>query len=76
MCRPSRTDVIIFKNMNTYSHQDKVRVWNMASIVPGYDHSQYRRDRCGALIAWEVFGDRDSIYGWEVDHIIFVSKRG
>lgn len=29
----------------------------------------YRKDPCGAWIAWDKYGVQDSVYGWEVDHI-------
>lgn len=62
--------------MYTYTEQEKVLVWNMATIVYGYSQNQYRRDRCGAWIEWSAFGNRNSIYGWEIDHIIPISKGG
>jgi 5-methylcytosine-specific restriction endonuclease McrA len=62
--------------MHTYTEQDKMLVWNMGTIVPGYNMNQYRKDRCNAWIAWEAFGDRNSNHGWEIDHIIPVSKGG
>lgn len=47
----------------------KKEVWNKGVIVPDYDATMYRKDACGAWIAWSSFGDRHSPYGWEIDHI-------
>ena len=33
--------------------------WNRATVVDGYDKDRYRK-----------YGDTDSLYGWEVDHIV------
>ena len=44
--------------------------WNRATEVEGYDKSRYRKDACGAWIIRNKFGDTDSLYGWEVDHIV------
>ncbi|MFM2384062.1 MAG: hypothetical protein RIQ72_634 [Candidatus Parcubacteria bacterium] len=62
--------------MRRYTEREKILVWNMATIVPEYNQNEYRKDRCGAWIAWTSFGDRDSAYGWEIDHIIPVSRGG
>jgi hypothetical protein len=64
------------KLMLSYTEKDKALVWSMAKIVPGYDQNEYRKDRCGAWIAWINFGDRNADYGWEIDHIVPVSKGG
>ncbi len=45
-------------------------VWQKAAIVPGNDPSIFRKDVCEAWIKKADYGNRDSIYGWEVDHII------
>ena len=37
---------------------------------------EFRLDDCGTLIKRSEYGNRDSIYGWEVDHITPVSKGG
>ena len=44
--------------------------WNRATEVEGYDKSRYRKDACGAWIIRNKYGDTDSLYGWEVDHIV------
>jgi hypothetical protein len=44
-------------------------VWEKGSSVPGLDPSLWRRDDYGELIYRYDFGNRDSLYGWEVDHI-------
>lgn len=44
--------------------------WNRANVVEGYDKTRYRKDACGAWIMWNKYGDTDSLYGWQVDHIV------
>ena len=44
--------------------------WNRATVVDGYDKSRYRKDACGAWIIRNKYGDTDSLYGWQVDHIV------
>ena len=38
--------------------------------VDGKDAEEYRFDPCGAVIQWSKYGNRNDIYGWEVDHIV------
>jgi hypothetical protein len=44
--------------------------WNRATVVEGFDKNRYRKDACGAWIIRNKYGDTDSLYGWEVDHIV------
>ncbi len=44
-------------------------VWRKGAIVNGVDSNEWRKDECGAWIAYNHYGDRNSIYGWEIDHI-------
>jgi hypothetical protein len=44
-------------------------VWEKGETIPRYDSSQYRKDQCGAWIIRSKHGDRNSDYGWEIDHI-------
>ena len=50
--------------------------WERAKEVDGCDPDQIRKDCCGALIKRSEYGNRDSQYGWEVDHIFPKSKGG
>jgi len=57
--------------------EDQIRiVWDRARIIDGTDKNLFRQDACGAWIRWDKYGDRDSQYGWEVDHIYPLSLGG
>ncbi len=45
-------------------------VWEKGTVVPSYDPSVWRKDACGAWINREQYGNRNSDYGWEIDHIL------
>jgi 5-methylcytosine-specific restriction endonuclease McrA len=59
-----------------WSEADKWAVWSKGQIVSGYDPNRWRKDACNAWMDRNSFGDRNSIFGWEIDHIIPVSKGG
>lgn len=44
-------------------------VWEKGEVVDGQDASRWRKDKCGAWIGRNHYGNRDSQYGWEIDHI-------
>ncbi len=50
-------------------------VWEKAHPVAGSDPHKFRKDACGAMMVKSSFG-KDSQFGWEVDHILPVSKGG
>lgn len=52
------------------------QVWEKATAVPGYSPNEWRKDQCGAWIGWQYYGNRNSQYGWEVDHITCVANGG
>ena len=62
--------------MLTYTNQEIILVWRKACIVLWYNTSVIRKDCCNAWIKLSDFGNRDSQYGWEIDHIVPISKRG
>ena len=35
-----------------------------------------QKDKCGAWIVFDAYGNRRSEYGWEIDHIIPVANGG
>jgi hypothetical protein len=51
-------------------------VWNKATPTSSNDPNIWRKDACGAWIKRDQFGNRNSAWGWEVDHITPVSKGG
>lgn len=52
------------------------KVWEKGKEVPGYDSELYRKDQCDAWIINEMYGFRNTLYGWEIDHIKPVSNGG
>ena len=53
----------------SWTHEQKSAAWFKANAVEGNDGNKWRKDACGAWIGWRFYGDRDSEYGWEIDHI-------
>ena|SRR5947209_20590586 len=51
-------------------------VWNSGTPIPGYDATQWRRDRFGHVIHFFDYGNEESPYGWHVDHIRPVAMLG
>lgn len=47
-----------------------LKVWTKAFAVMNQDPTHIRKDRCGAWIVFEAYGDRNSEFGWEIDHVI------
>lgn len=45
-------------------------VWQKGNIVGTNDPAVYRQDECGAWMHYPAYGNRNSQYGWEIDHII------
>lgn len=52
-----------------FSNETIERVWHEATEVPGYDSNLFRKDCCGAWIIRNAYGNTDSMYGWEIDHV-------
>ncbi len=40
------------------------------------DSANWRKDQCGAWISRSEYGNRNSIYGWEIDHITAKANDG
>src|SRR5437762_2669887 len=52
------------------------QVWEKATVTEPNDPKLWRKDQCGAWIHRSAHGNRDSQYGWEIDHIQPVSQGG
>lgn len=44
--------------------------WEQATRVTGMNPDVWRHDPCGALIKKQECGNRNSDFGWEIDHIV------
>lgn len=51
-------------------------VWQKGKIIPGYDPKKYRQDEAKAWMSFVDYGNTNSEYGWEIDHILPTSKGG
>ena len=45
-------------------------VWRKAATDTNNNPNGFRKDRCSAWILRSAYGNRNSVYGWEIDHII------
>lgn len=62
--------------MSVYSEKQIQEVWENAFIVANNEPNVFRKDKCGAWVARSEYGNRNSDYGWEIDHILATSKGG
>jgi len=53
----------------SFSDEKIQQVWEKGTTVENYDKDKYRKDKCGAWMDREKYGDRNSMLGWEIDHI-------
>jgi 5-methylcytosine-specific restriction endonuclease McrA len=64
------------RNNGPFSSNEVSLVWRKATVVAGYDQNQYRKDVCGHWIQYGAYGNTNSEYGWEIDHIKPLAKGG
>lgn len=62
--------------MADFTSEEIQKVWEKGEAVKGYDEDKWRKDQCGAWIYRHSYGNRQSDYGWECDHIKPDSKGG
>lgn len=69
-CRRVSDGESIFEGLClSYTEQEIQAVWEKGETVPSNSSDVYRKDACGAWIARNHYGNRQSQYGWEIDHI-------
>ncbi len=49
---------------------EELAVWAKGRVIPNYDPAVWRRDDYGNAMRYADYGDRDSDFGWELDHRI------
>lgn len=59
-----------------FSDAQKMQVWRKGNPISKYDQTLWRRDVCGNVMYFPSYGDTTSEHGWEIDHILPVSKGG
>ena len=52
------------------------KVWQKGSTIFSQNRMYWRKDFCGSLIRYDNYGDTNSKYGWEIDHIYPIAKGG
>lgn len=52
----------------------KRQIWEKGTVDSNYQKDHVRKDACGAWMVYEDFGNRNSTFGWEIDHIYPESK--
>ncbi|WP_421725470.1 HNH endonuclease signature motif containing protein [Bauldia sp.] len=53
-----------------------IKVWTKGREIAGYDPAIWRHDAYGSVIRFTDYGNRQSDFGWEVDHIVPVAAKG
>ncbi len=53
----------------SFDDETKNKIWSKGEKIYPNDPSNWRKDQCEAYINWKQYGNRDSDYGWEIDHI-------
>jgi len=61
---------------SSWSEETKKAVWKKGNTIYGYLPDDRRSDKCGKIMKYSEHGNRDSVYGWEIDHIDPVSNGG
>jgi hypothetical protein len=59
-----------------YSNDTIQKVWEKGTLVSANDPNVWRKDQCKAWIGGPHYGNRQSQYGWEIDHIKPESEGG
>ena len=59
-----------------FDEKTKQAVWNKGKSVGAEHDKTWRKDQCEDWIKFSDYGNRDSDYGWEIDHITPASKGG
>lgn len=55
---------------------EKLQVWSKGRVIEGFSADDWRRDICGHSMKFSEHGNRNSEYGWEIDHINPVANSG
>lgn len=60
----------------SWTDNEKKTVWEKGRIIPDFDKTIWRWDKCGLVMKFSEHGNRNSEHGWEIDHIDPVDNGG
>ncbi len=72
MIREPNTD----RSGNSWSEKTIIAVWAKGIVVQDYSSEIWRKDVYGRAMKFSDYGNRDSLFSWEIDHIIPVAHEG
>lgn len=55
--------------MENYNEELIQTIWEKGLVQEGFDPNVARKDACGAWILRNQYGNTDSNFGWEIDHV-------
>ena len=62
--------------MANFSRDIRQKVFNKGKTIRGKDPALRRKDKFGDEIYWAAYGNTNSKYGWDIDHIKSIHKGG
>ncbi|MCY4657780.1 MAG: HNH endonuclease signature motif containing protein [Gammaproteobacteria bacterium] len=60
----------------SYSSEKLQLIWEKGVPIPKCHTDMWRKDEFGSCMKRDKYGNRESVYGWEVDHIKSVKDGG
>jgi hypothetical protein len=59
-----------------FTAEERLRVWLKGLPASGLNIAYWRFDIDGNLMSWTDFEDAESVYAWEIDHIVPLAEGG
>lgn len=59
-----------------YTEAERTYFWTRLRAVQNRDPALWRLDDFGNLLFWSDYGNRDSPFGWEIDHVVPKELKG
>lgn len=64
------------KEGGAWTEATKLAIWKKGKLIPDFDASIWRWDAYGSVIKFSEYSNRNSDYGWEIDHINPIANGG
>jgi hypothetical protein len=73
---PTAVQLTFMDSTMIWTEEDIQAVWCRGEIVEGFKPDKWRKDACGAWMSRDRYGNQDSVFGWEIDHVTPIEHRG